>query len=159
LLTFSSSMLGYEALDGFFNTIELANAVERFLGDWRAGGGIDIEELAPDMGPTTGFKDAVAGAAPAFAPSAALSTIAAASGATVARRSAWSVSRASIASSSGSLSRAQPLRGAAELNTAVAGHLRDDPLQRGDVAGPVFGRRHGPDYLTVPDLGCCSTIG
>jgi hypothetical protein len=53
-------MFRCQSLDGFFNTIELANAVERLLGNWRAGGGIDIEEVAPDVGPAGGFKDAIA---------------------------------------------------------------------------------------------------
>jgi hypothetical protein len=41
--------------------VELANAIERFLGDWRAGGGVDIKEFALHMRPATGFEDATAG--------------------------------------------------------------------------------------------------
>jgi hypothetical protein len=51
----SSSIFGREALGGFFDTIELTDAVERLLGDRRADGGMDVKELAPNMRPTPGF--------------------------------------------------------------------------------------------------------
>ena len=54
-------MVGRRAGDGFLDPVELADAVEGLLGDRRAGRGMDVEELAPDMGPTGGFGDPVAG--------------------------------------------------------------------------------------------------
>ena len=55
LLAFSSSMVGGRAVDRLLDTVELADAVERLLGDRRADGGVHIEEFAPDMGPAAGF--------------------------------------------------------------------------------------------------------
>src|SRR5215475_13405753 len=54
-------MVGREAFDRFFDPIELTNAIERLFGDRRAGSGMDIKKLAPDMRPTAGLDDAVAG--------------------------------------------------------------------------------------------------
>ena len=54
-------MFGREACNRLLDAIELADAVERLLGDWRAGGSMHVKKLAPNMGPTPGFGDLVAG--------------------------------------------------------------------------------------------------
>ena len=54
-------MFGCEALDRLFDSVEPSNAVKRLLGDRRTSGGMDLEEFAPDMGPTAGLDNTVAG--------------------------------------------------------------------------------------------------
>jgi hypothetical protein len=53
-------MIGREALDYRLDTIELSDAVERFLGDRRAGGSMHVEEFASDMRPTASLGNPVA---------------------------------------------------------------------------------------------------
>ena len=43
--------------DGLFDVVECADAVERVLGDGGIVGGVDVEELVPDMRPAGGFSD------------------------------------------------------------------------------------------------------
>jgi hypothetical protein len=57
LLAFSSSVVGGRAFDRLLDAVELADAVERLLGDRRGCGGMYIEELAPDMRPAGGLDD------------------------------------------------------------------------------------------------------
>jgi len=52
---------GGRAVDRLLDPVELADAIERFFGDQRRGGGVYIEEFAPDMGPAGGFDDKPAG--------------------------------------------------------------------------------------------------
>ncbi len=54
-------MVGGRSFDRLLDAVELADAVERLVGDRRAGGGVHIEELAPDMGPAGGLGDPIAG--------------------------------------------------------------------------------------------------
>ena len=54
-------MLGRQAADRLLDPVELADVIERLLGDRRSRGGVDIEEFAPHMRPTGGFGDPVAG--------------------------------------------------------------------------------------------------
>jgi hypothetical protein len=61
LPTFGSPTLGRRADDRLFDPVEIADAIKGFLGDRRAVSGMDVEELAPDMGPTSGLGDPVAG--------------------------------------------------------------------------------------------------
>jgi hypothetical protein len=56
-----SSPLGWQSIDDFFDGVELANAIEWFFGDRRAGGGVNVKEFAPHMRPTGGLSDAPAG--------------------------------------------------------------------------------------------------
>src|SRR5258707_6342700 len=54
-------MVGGESLDCLLNPVELTDTVERLLGDRRSDGGMNVEELAPDVGPATGLSNPVAG--------------------------------------------------------------------------------------------------
>src|SRR5262249_14438382 len=60
-LAFSSPVIGQEAVDTLLDGVELADVVERLLGDRRAVRGVHLEELAPGVCPTGGLEDAVAG--------------------------------------------------------------------------------------------------
>ena len=46
-----SPLVGRQAGDRLFDPVEVADAVERLLGDRRAAGGMDVEELAADVRP------------------------------------------------------------------------------------------------------------
>ena len=112
-----------------------------------------------------------------FCASTAASTIAATAGEAVASRSAWSVSKLSIASSSCSTSRASfsderrigpPVARQLELQLGdlrlcrhrIARHLGDDALQRGDVVGQALGRdRHAASGSDQRRLGSTYTNG
>src|ERR1700676_4213456 len=54
-------MVGRQAVDRCFDPVQLADAVKRLLGDRRADGSVYIEELTPDVSPTAGFGDTIAG--------------------------------------------------------------------------------------------------
>jgi hypothetical protein len=54
-------MVGREAGDRLLDAVELADAVERLLGGRRRGGGVHVEEFAPNMGPAGGLGDLPAG--------------------------------------------------------------------------------------------------
>lgn len=54
-------MVGRQAFDPLFDAVELADPVERLLGDWRSNRGVHIKELAPDVCPTARFDDGAAG--------------------------------------------------------------------------------------------------
>jgi hypothetical protein len=43
--------VGRQPSNRLFDPVEIADAVESLLGDRRAGGGMDVEEFATDMGP------------------------------------------------------------------------------------------------------------
>ena len=48
------------SIDGLLNGVELANAIERLFGDGGAGGGMNVEEFAPHMGPAAGLDNPTA---------------------------------------------------------------------------------------------------
>ena len=56
----SSALARRTGADIRLDTVESADAIERFLRDRRGRVCVDIEELAPDMRPTRGFGDRVA---------------------------------------------------------------------------------------------------
>ena len=56
-----SSPLGWQSVDDLLDRIELANAIERLFGDRRAGGGVDVKELAPHMCPAASLDNPTAG--------------------------------------------------------------------------------------------------
>ena len=56
-----SSPLGWQSVDDFLDRIKLSNAIERFFGDRRTGGGVNIKEFAPHMRPATGLDNPAAG--------------------------------------------------------------------------------------------------
>ena len=60
-LAFASSVIGHEPVDLLLDLVKPADALERLFGDRRAIGGVHIEEVAPDVGPTGGLEDAIAG--------------------------------------------------------------------------------------------------
>src|SRR5260370_524236 len=60
VLAFSSAVVGGRAVDRLLDPVELADAVERLVGDRRAGGGVHVEELAAHMRPTGGLDDPIA---------------------------------------------------------------------------------------------------
>jgi hypothetical protein len=57
---FSSPVVRQQAFDRLLDSIELTDAFERLFCHRRPIGGVHLEELAPDVGPTGGLDDAVA---------------------------------------------------------------------------------------------------
>src|SRR5580658_7195912 len=54
-------MVRWQAFDPLLDAVELADLVERLLGDWRSDRGVYVKELTPDVCPTAGFDDGAAG--------------------------------------------------------------------------------------------------
>jgi hypothetical protein len=56
-LAFSSSVVGGRAVDRLLDAVELADAVQRLLGDRRRGGGVYVAKLSTHVGPAGGLDD------------------------------------------------------------------------------------------------------
>jgi hypothetical protein len=63
-VAFGAPLAGRPLSNRLFDPVELADAVEGLLGNYRAVGGVDVEEFAADIGPTGGLADPVAGEQP-----------------------------------------------------------------------------------------------